>query len=94
MCSTGTFYRWNSSLLQSWRRATQLNLEGCSYVTNFVWEQPGFVTPITLATGEIGPSIQVGMIPEGIANVADKMIVANAGSLGSGLFYPFSCREK
>ncbi|HAY36282.1 MAG TPA: hypothetical protein DCY57_04795 [Bacteroidetes bacterium] len=57
---------------------------GVLYVTNFVWEQPGFVTPITLATGEIGPSIQVGMTPEGIANVADKMIVANAGSLGSG----------
>lgn len=47
---------------------------GTAYVTNFYSSS---VTPITLATGQLGPAIEVGDNPEGIAVVENRIYVSS-----------------
>jgi len=58
--------------------------DGIVWVAGFTFGEPGEVAPIDQVTGEVGPAIDVGDVPQGVAVADDHLFVANNGSLGSG----------
>jgi len=59
-------------------------LDGIAYVSNLVFGMNGTLVPIELASGVVGATIEVGMVPEGVTVVGSTIYVANNGNLGDG----------
>ena len=76
--------------LQTGERTQQINVptprdwavvDGTAYVSDFYGQA---LTPVYLATGQTGPSVQVGVNPEGVAAVGNRVHVANYSTNENG----------
>ncbi len=56
-------------------------VDGTAYVSNLYGQS---LTPVYLATGQTGPSVRVGVHPEGVAAVGNRVYVAGYGSNDGG----------